>query len=227
MSKTPHAEYYQIYVWDLPMRFHHWLNALCVFMLGLSGFFISRPVSIASSADASSQYLFGWLRFAHFVFAYVFFFNFLGRLYWGFAGNSFARWKSYLPRTPAKCREILQVLCIDIFLICRLPIQSTGINALAGIIYSLIYLAIVFQIFTGFALYSVLSPGWFPRLFAWVIPLLGGIQAVRQWHHLFTWVFVVFTMMHIYLSWYHDYLEGRGTISSMIGGWKFIEKTTR
>jgi Ni/Fe-hydrogenase 1 B-type cytochrome subunit len=112
-------------------------------------------------------------------------------------------------------------------LICKLPIQSMGINALAGIIYSFMYLAIVFQIFTGFALYSVLSPGWFPRLFAWVIPLFGGVQAVRQWHHLFTWIFVAFTMMHIYLSWYHDYLEGRGTISSMIGGWKFIEKTTR
>ncbi|OGD24987.1 MAG: Ni/Fe-hydrogenase, b-type cytochrome subunit [Candidatus Aminicenantes bacterium RBG_13_59_9] len=227
MSKTPPAEYFQVYVWDLPMRFHHWLNALCVFGLGVTGFFIGRPVSIASSADASSQYLFGWLRFAHFVFAYVFFFNFLGRLYWGFAGNSFARWKSYPPRTPAKWREVFQVLCIDIFLICKLPIQSMGINALAGIIYSFMYLAIVFQIFTGFALYSVLSPGWFPRLFAWVIPLFGGVQAVRQWHHLFTWIFVAFTMMHIYLSWYHDYLEGRGTISSMIGGWKFIEKTTR
>jgi Ni/Fe-hydrogenase 1 B-type cytochrome subunit len=121
---------------------------------------------------------------------------------------------------------VFQVLCIDIFLICKLPIQSVGINSLAGIIYSFMYLAIVFQIFTGFALYSVLNPGWFPRLFAWVIPLLGGLQAVRQWHHLFTWIFVIFTMMHIYLSWYHDYLEGRGTISSMIGGWKFIEKPT-
>jgi Ni/Fe-hydrogenase 1 B-type cytochrome subunit len=89
------------------------------------------------------------------------------------------------------------------------------------------YLAIVFQILTGFALYSMMSDAWFPKLFVWVIPVLGGKTVVRQWHHLFTWVFVAFTIGHIYLSWYHDYLEGRGTISSMIGGWKFIEKTAK
>jgi len=27
--------------------------------------------------------------------------------------------------------------------------------------------------------------------------------------------------VHIYLAFYHDYIEGRGTVSSIIGGWKF------
>ena len=44
---------------------------------------------------------------------------------------------------------------------------------------------------------------------------------VRQWHHLLMWAFVVFTMIHIYLVFYHDWVEGRGTTSSIIGGWKF------
>jgi Ni/Fe-hydrogenase 1 B-type cytochrome subunit len=114
---------------------------------------------------------------------------------------------------------------MDILLICKLPIKSRGINSLAGIVYSIMSLAIIFQIFTGFALYSMMSTSWFPRLFSCVIPFAGGIAVVRHWHHLFTWVFVVFTILHIYLSWYHDCLEGRGTISSMIGGCKFIEKT--
>ena len=34
-------------------------------------------------------------------------------------------------------------------------------------------------------------------------------------------------MGHIYLSFYHDYIEGRGTISSIVGGWKFIEKRNK
>jgi len=25
---------------------------------------------------------------------------------------------------------------------------------------------------------------------------------------------------HVYLAFYHDYIEGRGTVSSIIGGWK-------
>jgi Ni/Fe-hydrogenase 1 B-type cytochrome subunit len=28
----------------------------------------------------------------------------------------------------------------------------------------------------------------------------------------------------VYLVFYHDYVEGRGEISSMGGGWKFIEE---
>lgn len=225
MAKTKYAEYYQLYIWELPTRFFHWLNALCVLILSVTGYLIAKPIPIMSGGDASSQYLFGINRFIHFLFAYIFTLNFLGRLYWGFVGNSFARWKNFFPRTKEKWLEVLQVFCMDILLICKLPIKSTGINALAGIVYSIIYLAIIFQIFTGFALYSVMNTSWFPKLFSWVIPFMGGIVVVRHWHHLFTWVFVAFTILHIYLSWYHDYLEGRGTISSMIGGWKFIEKT--
>jgi Ni/Fe-hydrogenase 1 B-type cytochrome subunit len=35
------------------------------------------------------------------------------------------------------------------------------------------------------------------------------------------WFFVVFIIVHVYLVIYHDYVEGRGTASSMFGGWKF------
>jgi Ni/Fe-hydrogenase 1 B-type cytochrome subunit len=44
---------------------------------------------------------------------------------------------------------------------------------------------------------------------------------VRFWHHLFLWFFVTFVIIHVYLAFYHDYIEGRGTVSSIIGGWKF------
>jgi Ni/Fe-hydrogenase 1 B-type cytochrome subunit len=224
MAKVKHAEYFQLYVWELPVRIFHWINVLSIFVLGVTGYLIAKPLPLMSAGDASSLYLFGTIRFVHFVFAYIFTINFLARLYWGFVGNSFSRWKNYFPTSPRKWREIFQVMCIDIFLICRLPIKSYGVNALAGIIYMAMYAAMVFQIFTGFALYSVVSTTWAAKLFTWMIPLMGGVAVVQQWHHVLTWVFLGFTMMHIYLGWYHDYLEGRGTISSMVGGWKFIEK---
>jgi Ni/Fe-hydrogenase 1 B-type cytochrome subunit len=50
-----------------------------------------------------------------------------------------------------------------------------------------------------------------------IVPLMGGDFAVRQWHHMFMWFFVVFTIIHMYLVFYHDYIEGRGTTSSMVG----------
>ena len=56
---------------------------------------------------------------------------------------------------------------------------------------------------------------------------MGGDFAVRQWHHMAMWFFVLFAMIHVYLVFYHDYVEGRGVISSMAGGWKFVEQAAR
>ncbi|MGB7265675.1 MAG: cytochrome b/b6 domain-containing protein, partial [Terracidiphilus sp.] len=69
--------------------------------------------------------------------------------------------------------------------------------------------------------YSSMSHSWLPHMFTWIVPLLGGEMGVRFWHHLLLWFFVAFIVVHIYLSFYHDYIEGRGTVSSIIGGWKF------
>ena len=33
----PH-EFKRIYVWELPVRFYHWLNALCILVLTITGF---------------------------------------------------------------------------------------------------------------------------------------------------------------------------------------------
>jgi hypothetical protein len=60
---------------------------------------------------------------------------------------------------------------------------STGHNALAGLIYFGTFLAFVFQTITGFALYSSMSNSWLPRMFTWIVPLMGGEFGVRFWHH--------------------------------------------
>jgi Ni/Fe-hydrogenase 1 B-type cytochrome subunit len=73
-------------------------------------------------------------------------------------------------------------------------------------------------------MYAAMSNAWLPQMFAWIVPLMGGDFAVRQWHHLTMWFFIIFSMIHMYLVFYHDYVEGRGVTSSMVGGWKFIER---
>jgi Ni/Fe-hydrogenase 1 B-type cytochrome subunit len=69
-----------------------------------------------------------------------------------------------------------------------------------------------------------MSDAWLPRLFSWIVPMMGGDFAVRQWHHMFMWFFILFSIVHVYLVFYHDYVEGRGVTSSMVGGWKFVER---
>ena len=47
---------------------------------------------------------------------------------------------------------------------------------------------------------------------------------VRTIHHVATWLFILFTLIHVYLVFYHDWLEGRGEVSSMFGGYKFVSE---
>jgi Ni/Fe-hydrogenase 1 B-type cytochrome subunit len=214
----------RVYVWQLPVRLYHWVNALVVLALAATGYLIGRPLAIANASEASYSYWFGTARFIHFVAAFLFFFNFLFRIYWGFVGNVYARWHNFLPFRREQLREAADVLKVDILQATVTPLESVGHNPLAGFTYFLTFLAFLFQSVTGFGMYAAMSDSWLPRMFAWVVPLMGGDFAVRQWHHMMMWFFILFTIVHVYLVFYHDYVEGRGVISSMAGGWKFVEK---
>lgn len=226
MASTPHLSFNRVYVWEFPVRLYHWVNALCVAVLIVTGYLIGHPVSISYSTEAYQQYWFGTVRFLHFTSAFIFFFNFLARIYWGFVGNQYARWNNFIPHRKSQFQEMADVLKVDILQTDVEGKISIGHNALAGLIYFVSFLVFLFQAVTGFALYSSMSTSFFPRLFHWIVPVMGGDIAVRKYHHLAMWFFVIFTIVHVYLVFYHDYVEGRGTTSSMVGGWKF-ERTDR
>ncbi len=218
----------RVYVWELPVRFYHWLNALVILVLVITGFYISNPLGLLSHNDASHQYTMGWIRYFHFAAAYLFFFNFLFRLYWGFVGNKFANWKQFIPTSKRFFKEMWVVFKIDILMLKKDGKEqdhlSIGHNAMAGFIYFLTFLAFLVQCLTGFGLYAGMSSWWLPKLFAWVPAIFGGDILTRQIHHWSMWFFILFAIVHVYLVFYHDYVEGRGEISSMGGGFKFIEE---
>jgi Ni/Fe-hydrogenase 1 B-type cytochrome subunit len=214
----------RVFVWELPVRFYHWLNALCIVVLCVTGYVIARPPGIQSAEEASFSYWFGTVRFIHFVAAYIFIFNFIFRIYWGFVGNKYADWKNFIPTTKKYFQEMWEVVKIDIFLKKDKDHLAVGHNPLAGFIYFLTFIAFALQAITGFGLYASMSDWWLPGLFAWVPGIVGGDFMLRQIHHAIMWFFILFTIVHVYLVMYHDYVEGRGEVSSMFGGWKFIEE---
>lgn len=218
----------RIYVWELPVRIYHWVNVLVLLVLIVTGFYIGNPLALMSGKEASEVYTMGWFRFLHFAAAYIFFFNFVFRIYWGFTGNKYANWKQFIPTTQTFWKEIKTVLKMDILLMKGNKEErehlSIGHNALAGLTYFGTFLAFLLQCLTGFGLYASMASWWFPKMFAWVPFVLGGDILTRQIHHWTMWFFILFAVIHVYLVFYHDYVEGRGEISSMGGGWKFIEE---
>ena len=154
---TRPADYRRIYVWELPVRVYHWINAVALVALCITGYLIGAPSSPFYAAQAYQQYWFGWVRFIHFLSAFVYVFNFLARLYWGFVGNKYARWSAFFPLKRTQRQEIIEVIKADVLETQLHGPISTGHNALAGFIYFFTFLAFVFQTITGFALYSSMS----------------------------------------------------------------------
>lgn len=216
----------RVYVWELPVRYFHWINVLSVTILAVTGLLISNPPALLSNAEASDVYWFGIIRFIHFGAAYIFFFNMILRIYWSFVGNKFSSWKSFWPFSLKMYRNFLHVMKVDILLRNEehpdIKDISVGHNSVAGLSYAILFFVALVQVFTGFGLYAANSGWWLPKLFSWVVPFMGGDFIVRTIHHISTWIFILFTLIHVYLVFYHDWLEGRGEVSSMFGGYKFV-----
>lgn len=221
-------DFKRVLVWELPVRISHWITALSVFVLAVTGFIIANPPAIMSTAEASEIYWFGTVRMIHFITGYIFLLNIVLRIYWAFKGNYYANWRAFLPLTKKARQNILHVLKVDILLRNEekeiLKNISVGHNYLASLSYLILYLLVFVQIFTGFGLYAATSGWWLPQLFAWVPDFLGGDAPTRLIHHAATWLFIIFTLIHVYLVFYHDWLEGRGEASAMISGYKFVRK---
>lgn len=227
-DKNQRMEFRRVLVWELPVRVFHWANTLCITVLIISGLIIANPPAIMSRAEATEIYWFGTLRAIHFTTAYIFVAIMVMRIYWAFVGNRFSNWRNFVPLSRKAWHNIMHVLRVDVLLQNdkqpKLSDVSIGHNYLAAFSYLIMFLLALVQIFTGFGLYAPTSEFWFAELFAWVPAWIGDEIAVRLIHHIATWLFILFIVIHVYLVFFHDWLEGRGESSAMISGYKFVRK---
>lgn len=212
-----------VYVYEAPVRIWHWINALSLVVLGVTGYFIGSPLPTLPG-EASANFLMGYIRFAHFAAGYVFAIGLVGRLYWAFVGNHHAAELFWLPVFRlAYWREVLTMLKWYAFIIPR-PSRYVGHNPLARAAMFFGFLVItVFMIVTGFALYGEgTQPGsWANRLFtSWVIPLFGQSQDVHTLHHLGLWAMLIFVILHVYAAIREDIMGRQSMVSTMISGYR-------
>jgi Ni/Fe-hydrogenase 1 B-type cytochrome subunit len=211
-----------VYVYERPVRLWHWVNALALVVLAVTGYLIASPWSV-QGGEASEHYLMGYVRFTHFAAGYVLAVGFIGRVYWALVGNQYAR-ELFLPAVhradwwDGLWHEIKWYL----FLVPE-PRKHAGHNPLASMAMFLFYvLGALFMIVTGFALYGEgLGQGsWASRWFGWVIPLFGQSQDVHTWHHVGMWYLVVFTIIHVYVVVREHRMSRQTVATTMIDGWR-------
>jgi len=211
-------------IWHWPLRLMHWLAAVAVPVLFITGLYIGRPFFM-TGGEASSHFLMGRMRFVHFLAAGVLVATGIVRLYLLFVGNRYERFGALFPVRPRDWRNIVRKAWSDITVRPEGGPHFIGHNPLAQVSYTLVYVVTVIMVFTGFALYGQSNPGGLiATTFGWVNPLLGGAQVVRFWHHVLAWMFAIFVPIHIYLSLRSDVTEPEGLVSSMFSGGKFVRE---
>lgn len=212
---------FKCYIWELPVRWSHWINVVSIVTLAVTGFFIGTPFSTGSS---TSDFTMGWIRFVHFTAAYTFAVSVLSRLVWSLIGNKYAGWKEFLPFMTAKGREkMVRMFRYYMFMDKEVP-ETVGHNPLATTAYLALFVLYVLMILTGFSLYAEHAPGGFMHKALGPMYYLFSNQGMRLAHHLSMWMIFGFIINHIYSAWLMDIKEHGSEISSMFSGYKFTVK---
>ena len=211
-----------VYVYEAPVRLWHWVNALAILVLCITGYFIGSPLP-SMPGEASDHYTMGYIRFAHFAAGQVMAVGLLGRAYWAFVGNHHAHELFTLPLFRKEYwREVRAMLAWYAFLRPR-PNQYVGHNPMArlAMFFGFFWLSL-FMLFTGFALYGegLQHGSWADKLFGWVIPLFGQSQDVHTWHHFGMWMIVIFVILHVYAAIREDIMSRQSMVSTMISGYR-------
>lgn len=210
-----------VYVYETPVRLWHWINASAILVLIATGWFIGSPPPSMQIAEATHQFVFGYIRFAHFAAGMIMTVGFLGRIYWGFVGNHHARQLFILPVWNRHWwKEVFFELRWYLF-IEKEPKKYVGHNPLAQMaMFFFMTLGTTFMIVTGLALYSegLGADSWLHQAFGWVLTLFGNSQIVHSVHHLGMWAIVVFAIIHIYAAVREDIMSRQSMVSTMISG---------
>lgn len=210
-----------VYVYEAPVRIWHWTNALMIIVLIVTGYFIGRPLPSMQVAEATYQFTFGYIRFAHFAAAMILTVGFFGRIYWAFVGNHHAKQLFYVPVwKKAWWKEMVHELKWYAF-IEKTPKKYVGHNPLAQLaMFFFMTVGLVFMIVTGWALYAEgAGHGSFADTMAgWLIGWVQNTMILHSIHRLGMYFILVFMIIHIYAAIREDIMSRQSMVSTMISG---------
>lgn len=211
-----------LYIYEVPVRIWHWVHALAISCLAITGYLIANPLP-SISGEASDHFLVGNLRFIHFTAAYVFAIGLVVRFYWSLVGNEYSRELLIVPVwSLAWWKRVWHEIKFYAFATRKMS-KNPGHNPLAQFFMWFINVVLaLFMVCTGFALYSqgTGAGSWPDVLFGWVFVIEPSSQTVRMWHLFGMWIMLLFIIIHIYMVIRAEVMSRQNGVSVMINGWR-------
>jgi Ni/Fe-hydrogenase 1 B-type cytochrome subunit len=212
----PQLEFARVRVWDGVVRSTHWLIAVSILILSITGIFIGYPFGGGISMTT--------VKVVHFYTAIVFTLSVGVRILWMFTGTLHARWRNFVPVDSDRAKGVGTVLsyylCLRVY-----PPFFVGHNPLAGLSYLIVFFFYLLMIVTGWGLYGVGAHVESPfRRFDEFLPWFGGPQSARWFHHVGTWFLIWFAIHHVYSAVLFSVVEKNGIIESIFSGYKWFPR---
>lgn len=170
----------------LSFRILHEIIMVSILLLVITGFYIHRPFV------GGGGFLMAMTRGVHFFFAGILIIAVVARIVAMFVGRD-RDWHSFIP-TGSDFKLLPRIINYYAY-IGKEPELKKKYNPLQMISYCLAFILILFQILSGLALkypdgaFSWFNYGWF-----------NNEIEVRMAHFVVTWLFVMFLMIHVYLT---------------------------
>ena len=185
-------------------RAGHWIHVVNVVLLVLSGLQIHFPQFRVFGTIENA-------RTIHFVSMYMFLFIGVLHVYFFFALGK----HRIAMFSRSDIRDVIPTLKWYLFLSDERP-DYVKYNVLQKASYGALFVVSALQALLGFSMY------WYDKpVFDTLVVFFGGLEQVRAYHYLLSWVFISFTMVHLYLIVFEDIR----LFSAMITGYYFRKAT--
>lgn len=227
------------YVWDVPTRWFHWINVLCVLALAAIGLVILNADALGMANEAKAT-----LKRLHVIVGYLFALNLAWRIVWAFLGNRHARWRAILPGGPGYWRALRSYVAS---FLAGSPEHYLGHNPMGRIGVMVLLMLIAVQAITGLMLAGtdlfyppfgrwiaewVAAEGVDPSTLVPYSPALYDAEAYAEMrafrqplvllHTYAFYVLVIAVILHVAAVIVTELREGGSLISAMFTGRKLI-----
>ena len=205
--------------WSVPIRINHWGMVISIFILIATGFYIAGPFTVYEG-ETVKKFFMGDVRFIHILFGVFLSFIFIWRVYLAFFSKFHADWKDFFAFTdwPNTIKQLKFYALVS-----KEPAEHKYLyGPMQSLAYGGLMVMILFIVLTGVILMGAgYHAGLTGLIYKIVKPfenLVGGLAMVRWIHHILTWCFILFIVVHIYMAFWYDVMFRQGTVSSMISG---------
>ena len=217
----------RVNVWSVTLRIQHWSNVILILVMSATGFLIMDP-SLVPPSVAQTGFLMGWIRFLHFLAAFLWLILGVTRAWAAFTSKDrFVRWPTLWPiKSKEDVRNFLKVVQHYTFIKEHAPLYLAH-NPLQQLTYTGVYLLCALQLIAGFALFGLYNQA--NAIWALVATPVHwfGIANVRSFHTGVMFAIWVFVVIHIYLAFRADSLERHGGVSAMINGAVWMQRGSK